>query len=112
MIMVAPGLFAEWKDIPTPPLFPFSVGFFQLIFNDQDSVLSFIELHKRARAFTWERQERSGTKKSSQMLFEIPGMLVGSPQTATRQTSVQCLKREMLQSSLQPAHHAEWRDGK
>lgn len=47
MIMVAPGLFVEWKDVPTPPLFPFSVGFSQLIFHDQDSALPFIELHKR-----------------------------------------------------------------
>lgn len=48
MIMVAPGLFAKWKDVPTPPLFPFSVGFSQLIFHDRDSALPFIELHKRA----------------------------------------------------------------
>jgi len=64
VIIVAPGLFAEWKDVPTPPLLPFSVGFSQLIFHDWDSALDFIELHKRATDCPHGRSKEGAEQRS------------------------------------------------
>lgn len=64
LITVAPGLFAEWKDVPTPLLFPFSVGLSQLIFHDWDSALAFIELQKRATDHPHGRSKEGAQQRS------------------------------------------------